>query len=218
MSDAALAPVRFEQQRLLEKVVFLAQSGDQLADDVLLDFTRSVIYHPDGDPILTLAGARWYGPKTTWPSLLENYPYIEFWHQLDTALEAENIPGMGPELLGDDAWGALFDDAWGALFDGRVLAENSGIRFFIWTVSYDAQLTALDQVGTARPANSLGDIGAIEYLPPDPEQLPDVDTDGDGIHDLLDMDDDNDGQSRRLTYAASTVTFTVGVHSWERRL
>ena len=142
---------------------------------------------PDGNSILTLADALWYGPNTTWPSLLENYPYIEFWHQLDTALEAENIPGMGPELLGDDAWGALFNTGF--------LAENLNIRFSIWTVPYDAQLTALDQVGTARPANSLGDIGAIEYLPPDPEQLPDVDTDGDGIYDLLDMDDDNDGLS-----------------------
>jgi hypothetical protein len=140
---------------------------------------------PDGNPILTLADALWYGPKTTWPSLLENYPYIEFWHQLDTALKAENIPGMGPELLGDDAWMALFGDG--------LLSENRYIQFLIWTVPYNARLTALDQTGTARPDNSLGDIGAIEYIPPDPEQLPDVDTDGDGIYDLLDMDDDNDG-------------------------
>jgi len=140
---------------------------------------------PDGNPILTLADALWYGPTATWPSQLQNYPYIEFWHQLDAALKTEAISGMGPELLGDDAWMALFDEG--------LLSENSHIRFYIWNVTYNAQLTALDQIRTARPANSLGDIGAIEYVPPDPEQLPDVDTDGDGIYDLLDMDDDNDG-------------------------
>ena len=62
---------------------------------------------PDGDPILTLDDALLYGPEETWPSLLENYPYIEFWHQLDAALRAENIPGMGPALLDDEAWVAL---------------------------------------------------------------------------------------------------------------
>ena len=142
---------------------------------------------PDGNPILTLADALWYGPKTTWPSLLENYPYIEFWHRLDSALKAENISGMGQELLGDDAWMALFENG--------TLSENPHIRLYIWNTPYTAQLTALDQTGTGRPAASLGDIGAIEYVPPDPEQLPDVDTDGDGIYDLLDMDDDNDGLS-----------------------
>jgi hypothetical protein len=142
---------------------------------------------PSGSPILTLAAARWYGPKTTWPSLLENYPYIEFWHRLDDALAAEDIPGMGPELLGDDAWSALFDDG--------PLAENKNIRFYIWPVSYSSALAAADQTGAARPANSLGDIGAIEYRPPDPEEPVGTDTDGDGIDDLLDMDDDNDGIS-----------------------
>ncbi|MGD7654256.1 MAG: hypothetical protein ACQCXQ_13640 [Verrucomicrobiales bacterium] len=140
---------------------------------------------PDDNPILTLDDALWYGPLTTWPSQLENYPYIEFWHQLDTALKAENIPGMGPELLGDTAWQALSDD--GALADDHV------ISFSIWSVTYYAQLAALDQTRTARPVSSLGDIGAIEYPPHDPDQLPDVDSDGDGVFDLFDVDDDNDG-------------------------
>lgn len=142
---------------------------------------------PDGNLILTLSNTLWYGPQTTWPSQLANYPYIEFWHQLDTALKAENIHGMGPELLGDDAWRELFDDS--------KIIEEQGIKIDIWTVSYNAQLAALDQTGAARPADSLGDIGAIEYHPPSPEQLPDIDSDGDEIFDLIDMDNDNDGLS-----------------------
>jgi hypothetical protein len=144
---------------------------------------------PDGSPILTLADARWFGPENTWPSLLENYPYIEFWHRLDAALKAEHIPGMGPELLGDDAWDAMFDGG----LSGRLLSENFRIRFHIWNVPYQARIASLDQSGTARPHNGLGDIGAVEFTPPDPSQQPDTDSDGDGIADLLDVDDDNDG-------------------------
>ena len=41
---------------------------------------------PNGTPILTLAATRFFGPAQTWPRELENYPYIEFWHRLDTYL------------------------------------------------------------------------------------------------------------------------------------
>ena len=61
-----------------------------------------------GNPILTLADTLWFGPAETWPKQLYNYPYIEFWHRLDEALLAENIPGMGPEVIGDAAWETLF--------------------------------------------------------------------------------------------------------------
>ncbi len=112
---------------------------------------------PDGIPILTLTNTLWYGPAATWPSQLENYPYIEFWHRLDTALEAENIPGMGQELLGDAEWQALFTSGY--------LAENPDIEFKSYPYSYNTQPLTLDQTGISRPQNGLGDIGAIEFKP-----------------------------------------------------
>ena len=110
---------------------------------------------PSGNPILTLADTQWFGPAQTWPSQLPNYPYIQFWHRLDDALRAENIPGMGPELLGDDAWSALFSSG--------VLVENEDITM---TVTSNNQsigfIQEVGQLGTPRPANANGDIGAIE--------------------------------------------------------
>ena len=63
---------------------------------------------PGGDPILTLADTHWFGPAQTWPKEVSNWPYIEFWHQLDVALLAEGIPGMGPEVFADSVWELLF--------------------------------------------------------------------------------------------------------------
>lgn len=112
---------------------------------------------PGGKPILSLKDTAWFGPLETWPSQLPNYPYIEFWHRLDRALQAADIPGMGPELLGDDAWQALFDDG--------LLAENRLIDFSIWTVQYFMHPLTTDQNGTARTALGIGDIGALEFRP-----------------------------------------------------
>ena len=110
---------------------------------------------PSEDPILTLADTHWFGPAETWPKELPNYPYIHFWHQLDTALAAENIPGMGDELLGDDAWANLFSPA--------ALVENTNITMTITTAPrISVYLQALDQQGVDRPVGTLGDIGAIE--------------------------------------------------------
>jgi hypothetical protein len=110
---------------------------------------------PSGIPILTLAATGFFGPAQTWPQELENHPYIEFWHRLDTALAAASIPGMGPELLGDAAWRGLFSTG--------SLNENPGINM---TISTRARLTVvperIDQLGSARPVNSPADIGAIE--------------------------------------------------------
>ena len=110
---------------------------------------------PSGSPILTLAATQFFGPGETWPKQLENHPYIQFWHRLDTALASAAIPSLGPELLDDEAWQTLFTSG--------ALAENPGIRM---TVSRGPRLTVerlpVDQLGTARPANGLGDIGAIE--------------------------------------------------------
>ena len=84
-----------------------------------------------------------------------NYPYIEFWHRLDIAIAAEGIPGIGPELLGDDAWSELFSSG--------ALPENKDITMKVWISSAPAvHMQAIDQLGNERPANTLGDIGAIE--------------------------------------------------------
>jgi len=109
---------------------------------------------PNGTPILTLAATQWFGPAATWPKELYNFPYIEFWHRLDTALAAESIPGMGPESIGDDAWQALFSSG--------ALAENAAIRMWVGTDTASASRTPADQLGYARGENNDGDIGAIE--------------------------------------------------------
>ncbi len=109
---------------------------------------------PDGVPILTLAETMWFGPSQTWPSNVANYAYIEFWHRLNDALEAENIDGMGPELLGDDAWSFLFSPGQ--------LTENNNITMVVTSVSQQVFLSNMDQLGHQRPAGSHGDIGAVE--------------------------------------------------------
>ncbi len=112
---------------------------------------------PDGAAILSLTNTLWYGPVRTWPSFSQNHPYIEFWHRLDAALEAADIPELGQELLGDAQWDALFTAGY--------LAENTGIQFLIWNSSYDTSPLTLDQNGVGRPEHGLGDIGAIEFKP-----------------------------------------------------
>ncbi len=110
---------------------------------------------PDGVPILTLADTRWFGPAVTWPKERVNRPWIEFWHRLDAALAAEAIPGMGPELLGDQAWLDLFEDG--------PLVENPALSVRIATEgAFQAELSADDQEGRPRPAGAMGDVGAIE--------------------------------------------------------
>lgn len=111
--------------------------------------------NPSGDPILTLADTRWFGPAQTWPKELYNWPYIEFWHQLDEMLLDEDIVGMGPETLGDELWDSLFSTG--------PLAENPDISTFVERqFRFRVLLEAADQIGTARPANAFGDVGALE--------------------------------------------------------
>lgn len=110
---------------------------------------------PVGQPILTLAATHWFGPAATWPKELPNYPYIEFWHRLDAALAALPVAGMGPELLGDSAWRALFTSG--------MLAEDPSIRISVSTRSrLNVQRLPTDQLGTARPSAAHADIGAVE--------------------------------------------------------
>ena len=109
---------------------------------------------PWGVPILTLADTHWFGPAQTWPKELPNYPYIEFWHRLDEALYAEDVPELGQELLGDDAWATLFSSG--------PLSENPDIVMSVFGNGLTVRIEKVDQLGAARPANALGDIGALE--------------------------------------------------------
>ncbi len=62
---------------------------------------------------------------------------------------------MGPEAIGDALWETLFSS-------GR-LVENRGITMSVARLArISAQLEATDQLGMPRPANALGDVGAIE--------------------------------------------------------
>lgn len=107
-----------------------------------------------GNPILALADVKWFGPAVTWPGEVYNYAYIEFWHKLDQALQHLHLPGMGPELLGDDAWQALFSPG--------ILSENPDIYMKIFTEDITVRLYDIDQIGQSRPVNTLIDIGAVE--------------------------------------------------------
>jgi hypothetical protein len=110
---------------------------------------------PRGNPILTLADTLWFGPAETWPKRLSNYPYIHFWHRLDAALLARDIPGMGPEVLGDEEWSALFVSG--------PLAENPYIIMDLWRRPTPGfPMLRVDQSGNARPEHNFGDIGAVE--------------------------------------------------------
>ena len=71
------------------------------------------------------------------------------------ALIAEALPGMGPEVIGDELWETLFSSG--------PLVENPGITLKLARLAqFSVQLEATDQLGMPRPANALGDIGAIE--------------------------------------------------------
>lgn len=110
---------------------------------------------PSGNPIVTLADTQWFGPRVTWPAELWNHPYIHFWHRLDAALLASDIPRMGPEVLGDDEWMALFTLG--------PLPEAPHLSMFMSEYAVPGfSALAVDQLGNARPDNELCDIGAIE--------------------------------------------------------
>ncbi len=111
---------------------------------------------PKGNPILTLADTQMFGPAETWPKRLANYPYILFWHRLDQALQAEELPEVGSELLGDKSWQAIFETG--------PLAENSNIIMWIDTKTLLVSPPAVDQLGRQRGADNPADIGAVEAL------------------------------------------------------
>ena len=114
----------------------------------------------DAVTIDTLEQAYWCGPSQTWPQYEHNHAYIHFWHHLDAAL-ANNIPevdvnqitGLGSALVNDDAWLALF---------GPGQSFFNGITVDLTDRTLGVTPFGIDQLGGSRPADGLGDIGAIE--------------------------------------------------------
>jgi hypothetical protein len=94
-----------------------------------------------------MTGTTWYGPARTWPTSPANAAWIAFWHDLDTAIGDR----LGMVKLGDDFWGT---------FTSGPLGDHVAITVARQTKSFHMQ--DVDQLGTARPRNGLGDIGAIE--------------------------------------------------------
>jgi len=113
-----------------------------------------------GFTVDTLEQAYWCGPGQTWPQMKNNHAYIEFWHYLDSVLANEvaevnvdQISNLGPALINDDVWTALFG-VGDSSFNGIT------VRLTEETLTVDPLDT--DQLGNTRPADLLGDIGAVE--------------------------------------------------------
>ncbi len=110
--------------------------------------------------INTLEQAFWCGPAQTWPQHEYNHAYIHFWHHLDAALAGEipgvnvdQITGLGSALINDDVWLSLF---------GLGQSFFNGITVHLGTTTLSVTPFTVDQLGNARPADTSGDIGAIE--------------------------------------------------------
>jgi len=108
----------------------------------------------------TIEQAYWCGPARTWPQFEYNHAYIEFWHHLDSALAGEiaevnvdQISNLGPALMNDDVWTLLF---------GLGDSHFNAITVSLTETTLGVNPLDTDQLGTPRPADLLGDIGAVE--------------------------------------------------------
>jgi len=108
----------------------------------------------------TIEQAYWCGPGQTWPQFEYNHAYIEFWHHLNLALAGEiaevnvdQITNLGPALMNDDVWTLLF---------GLGRSDFNGITVRLTETTLRVSPLDTDQLGNSRPADLLGDIGAVE--------------------------------------------------------
>ncbi|MGB5332296.1 MAG: hypothetical protein WBM80_03100 [Woeseiaceae bacterium] len=108
----------------------------------------------------TLEQAYWCGPAQTWPQMEYNHAYIEFWHHLDAAL-ANQIPGVNVDQITSLGPAKLNDDVWTSLF-GLGHSNHNGITVHLFETTLGVNPLDADQLGTPRPADGLGDIGAVE--------------------------------------------------------
>jgi len=114
----------------------------------------------NGETIDTIEQGYWCGPAQTWPQHEHNHAYIHFWHHLDAALannivsvNVDQITGLGPAMINDDVWVSLFSLG---------TSNFNGIAVSLSETTIGVVPFTDDQLGTARPANLLSDIGAIE--------------------------------------------------------
>jgi hypothetical protein len=94
-----------------------------------------------------MTGTTWYGPARTWPSNAQNAAWINFWHNLDTAIGDR----LGMARLGDDFWGTFTSGPLGSHLE---IAVERNTKTF--------HMESVDRLGNARPRGTMGDIGAIE--------------------------------------------------------
>lgn len=113
----------------------------------------------DGITIDTLEQAFWCGPSQTWPQFEYNHAYIDFWHHLDWALAGE-IPGVNVDQI-DLGPAAINDEAWAEIF-GIGTSFFNGITVQLSERNLGVDPLSTDQLGNARPADTLADIGAVE--------------------------------------------------------
>jgi hypothetical protein len=114
----------------------------------------------DNVTVDTLEQAFWCGPARTWPQMDYNHAYIDFWHHLDSALandiakvNVDQITDLGPALINDDVWTRLF---------GLGNSDFNGITVRLTEAMLTVDPLNTDQLGNSRPADTLGDIGAVE--------------------------------------------------------
>jgi len=129
--------------------------------DIDPDAAGSQQYVNCGDVTVgTTEQAYWCGPAQTWPQFEHNHAYIEFWHYLDLALAGENaavnvdrMTNLGPALMNDDVWTLLF---------GLGSSHFNAITVRLSEATLGVSPLVTDQLGNSRPADLLGDIGAVE--------------------------------------------------------
>ena len=114
----------------------------------------------DNFSIDTIEQAYWCGPGQTWPQLEYNHAYIEFWHHLDLALvnevaevNVDQMTNLGSATMNDDVWTLLF---------GLGDSFFNGITVRLTETTLGVNPLDTDQLGNPRPADLLGDIGAVE--------------------------------------------------------
>ena len=114
----------------------------------------------DNITIDTLEQAYWCGPAQTWPQFEYNHAYMEFWHHLDAAL-ANEIAGVNVDQIANLGPAGINDDVWTLLF-GLGHSDFNGISVNLIETTIGVDPLDTDQLGNLRPADLLGDIGAVE--------------------------------------------------------
>jgi hypothetical protein len=117
-------------------------------------------FNCDGLTVDTIEQAYWCGPAQTWPQMDYNHAYIEFWHHLDAVL-AHGVPGVNVDQIGNLGPALINDDVWTLLF-GLGNSQFNGITVSLSETTVVVTPLNTDQLSNARPADLLGDIGAVE--------------------------------------------------------